>query len=153
PADAEGAEYVVTFDARPIDTERTLRLRHRDLKQIWTIRLNGIEVGRLPQDENEMATYWTLPAAVVRGGRNELRVTPPPALTGPPPAEGGSDDVMIGEAELIDAPRAKVLSEASVDVTVTDAGTGGGEAAPLPCRITVADERGALVELGNTSDG
>ena len=52
-------------------------MRHRDLKQIWTIHLNGVEIGRLPQDENEMVTYWALPAAAVREGRNELRVTPP----------------------------------------------------------------------------
>jgi hypothetical protein len=100
-----------------------------------------------------MVTHWALPAAALREGRNELRVTPPPPpLKGPPPAEGGSDDVMIGEAELIDAPRARVLSQASVDVTVTDAGRDGAEATPLPCRVTVADERGALVELGNASD-
>jgi hypothetical protein len=152
PAKAEGAEYVVTFDARAGDAERTLRIRHRDLKQVWTVRLNGVEIGRLPQDENEMVTYRALPATSVRQGQNELRVTPPPALKGPLPAEGGSDDVMIGEAELIDAPRAQVLSGASVDVTVTDAGKGGGEAAALPCRITVADERGALVELANATD-
>src|SRR5207302_1436098 len=64
------------------------------------------------------------------------------------PAGGASDDVMVGEVELFDRPRQELLEEAAVEVSVTDADRG----VSLPCRITVADERGALVGMGNASD-
>src|SRR5688500_13281863 len=62
PARAEGAELVIPFDARPNPVEHTLRVRHRDLKQLWRVLVNGTEVARLPYDEADTITYWAVPA-------------------------------------------------------------------------------------------
>src|SRR5688572_18947851 len=51
PERAEGTELVLTFDAKSNDVEHTVRLRHRDLKQLWRVLLNGKEIARLPLDE------------------------------------------------------------------------------------------------------
>jgi uncharacterized protein YbbC (DUF1343 family) len=138
PERAEGNELVLAFQAKPDDAARTLRLRHRDLKQPWRMLLNGKEIARLPFDEADMITYWEVPAGTLLAGTNELRIH----------ANGrASDDVLIGEVALIDGSREHVLSRAAVDVSVH--GEPGGHA--IPSRITVVDEEGALVSLGNVS--
>ena len=49
PVTAEGPALVVAFAARTTPAgERTLRLRHRDLKQAWRVLMNGTEIARLP---------------------------------------------------------------------------------------------------------
>jgi hypothetical protein len=140
PAQAESHDLVLHFDARPNPTEFTLRLRHRDIKQTWVITLNGKELTKLPLAENEMVTYWPIPPGSLRDGVNDLRI----AATAPDP----SDDIEIGDIELLNLPRQKLLSQATVDVQVLDA----DHNTPLPSRLTLADDRGALVMLGNTSD-
>jgi hypothetical protein len=139
PAQAEGAALVVPFEAAGGAGERTLRLRHRDLKASWCVQVNGLPIACLPPDEAGTIVYLAVPSGTVRDGRNELRI----AATG-----AGPDDVMIGEASLIDRPRAEVMAEATVDVAVHEAP--GGQ--PVPSRITVTDEHGTLVSVGNTTD-
>jgi hypothetical protein len=138
PEQAEGTELLLTFQAKRNPREHTLRVRHRDLKQQWRVLLNGKELARLPLDEADMITYWAVPAGALEEGRNELRVH----CTGK-----ASDDVMIGRATLIDQPREQVLSSATVDLSVRE--QPGGRA--TPSRITVVDEHGTLVSLGNVS--
>ena len=48
--------------------EHTLRLRHRDLKQLWRVLLNGQEIARLPLDEADMITYWAVPPRTLADG-------------------------------------------------------------------------------------
>lgn len=141
PVTAEGPALVVAFVARTTGGERTLRLRHRDLKQAWRVLMNGTEIARLPPDENDMITYWSVPAGVVKEGPNELRVAGP---TG-----GASDDVMVGEITLLDRSRTVALSEGRLSVSVTDKATGRA----LPSRVTFTDERGVLIAGGSASDG
>ena len=142
PVTAEGPALVVAFTARTTTGgERTLRLRHRDLKQAWRVLMNGTEIARLPPDENDMITYWSVPAGVVKEGPNELRVAGP---TG-----GASDDVMVGEIALLDRSRTAALSEGRLSVSVTDKASGRA----LPSRVTFTDERGVLITSGSTSDG
>jgi hypothetical protein len=140
PEHAEGRQLVIPFDAKSNASARTLRLRHRDLKQEWKLALNGKEIGKLPQDENPMLTYWVVPPGALRDGANELTVSS---------AGGASDDVEIGDVALLDETREKALSESSLDVTVIDKDSGR----PLPCRITVVDPQGSLVDFGTRSDG
>ena len=139
PEQAEGAALVLPFDASANRTERTLRLRHRDLKQSWCVRLNGRDVACLPPDEADTISYLAVPPDTVRDGPNELRIS-----------SGGAapDDVLIGEVTVIDRPRAEVMTEATVDVSVHE--RPGDQA--VPSRITVADEHGTLVSLGNVTD-
>jgi hypothetical protein len=139
PAQAEGKELVIAFQASPDSGERTLRVRHRDLKGSWRVSLNGQEIAGLPFDEADMITHWPIPGGTLRDGSNELRIHC---------AGSASDDVMIGQVALIGRPRAQVLSEASVDVSVREQPAGRA----TPSRITVVDERGTLVSLGNDTD-
>ena len=138
PARAEGAELVLGFQAKSNQGEQTLRLRHRDLKQLWQVLLNGKEIARLPFDEADMITYWPLPPGTLRDGANELRFQS---------TARASDDVLIGQVTLIDRPRDRVLSDATVDVAVREAPGGRG----IPSRITVTDGSGTLISLGNVS--
>ena len=57
PEQAEAAALVLPFDASANRNERTLRLRHRDLKQSWCVRVNGREVACLPPDEADTISY------------------------------------------------------------------------------------------------
>jgi hypothetical protein len=142
PRQAEGPALRLRFRARPNSGEWTLRLRQQDVKQTWKVRLNGKELGPLPPDENDMIVYLPVPAGTLVEGDNTLAVE----QVGKVP-----EDVRVGEATLIDRPRQQVLSEATVDVTVLDAGR-PGESVPLPCRLTVLDAGGALASVGAASD-
>ena len=138
PERAEGTELGLAFEAESNQRERTLRLRHRDLKQPWRVLLNGAEIARLPFDEADMITHWVVPAGTLKAGRNELRIHC---------TAKASDDVLIGEVTLIDRPREQVLSEATLDVSVHQ--EPGGRA--IPSRITVADAQGTLISFGTVS--
>ena len=139
PAPAEAAALVLAFQSKSNGREQTLRVRHRDLKQVWLVSLNGREIARLPTDEADMMTFWTVPSDVLKDGSNELRIHTASAVP---------DDVLIGDVRLIDRPREEVLSQAVVDVSVHDE----LDKRRVPSRITVVDERGTLVSLGNVSD-
>ena len=145
PATAEGPALVVPFDASSTPGERTLRLRHRDVKSDWRVRINGAEIARLPADEADTVSYWPVAPGTVTAGRNELRIDG----VAPASAAASSDDILIGEIRLIDRPRRDVLAEATVDISVRESPA----EVSIPSRITVTDERGALVSLGNASDG
>ena len=95
-------------------------------------------MGRLPPDENDMVTFWAIPSDTLKEGENRLVVSSD---------DKASDDVFIGEVLLDDRPKAEVLGEARMQVTVTDGAS--GEA--LPCRLTVVDAKGALMTLGAAS--
>src|SRR5204863_6481193 len=43
PEQAEAAELRLTFPSRINVTEQTLRIRHRDVKQTWSVRINDRE--------------------------------------------------------------------------------------------------------------
>jgi YD repeat-containing protein len=88
----EGRELGLTFAASRNSSERTLRLRHRDLKQPWRVALNGEDIARLPLDEADIRTYWRVPAGTLHDGSNALRIYSTAKV---------SDDVMIGEVALI----------------------------------------------------
>lgn len=142
---AEGAELVHRFDADDHTNdnagEYTLRLRQRDVKQTWRVRLNGTPLGTLVADENETTAVYAVAKGLVRPRGNELRVT----AEGQPGA--APDDVTVGRVELAARPRAEVLAESTLRVSVVDGDTG----AALPCRLTIVDEAGALATTGNVS--
>ncbi len=138
PERPDGRELAIGFQATANYAEQTLRIRHRDLKQPWRVLLNGNEIAQLPFDEADMFTYWAVPAGTLKTGANELRIH----CTG-----RASDDVLVGPVTLIDRPREQALSDATVDVSVFEEPDGRA----TPSRITVADERGTLVPLGNVS--
>lgn len=137
PAESEGATLQVAFTAEANTMPYTLRVRQRDVKQSWRMRLNDHDLGALPTDENPMTTVWELPPDTLRTGDNVFVVA----------GSGPSDDVEIGDLRLIDQPPSKALNEATVSVLVIDASTGK----PTPARVTVVDEHGSLSAVGAKS--
>ncbi|HWB12687.1 MAG TPA: CehA/McbA family metallohydrolase [Pirellulales bacterium] len=138
PEEAEGNALTVTFAADPADGPHTLRVRHRDVKQTWRLRLNDQNLGSLPPDENDITTFWEIPPSALRPGDNQLAI------------EGDgrpSDDIEVGDLRLIDRTRREALSAATLNVVVTDAQTGH----PVPSRVTVVDENGSLMTIGAES--
>jgi hypothetical protein len=135
---AEGSSLKLVFSAEPNRGPGTLRVRHRDLKQNWRLRLNDQEIGALPSDENPMTTFWEVPPGSLRQGENTLVI----AGTGNP-----SDDIEVGDVRLLDGPRKAALGEASLSVHVLDA----GNRKSMPARITVVDEFGSLMTVGAQS--
>lgn len=138
PEVAEAVELNLDFTAKNVTWETTLRLKHRDVKQTWSLELNGHALGRLPVDENEMVTFWTIPANTLQDGNNRLRIYGSGKL---------SDDVLIGDIRWDDRPRKQVLSDAQLTVHVRDADSHQ----PLPSRITILDAEGALMTTGASS--
>jgi hypothetical protein len=141
PEQAEGPALEFRFRAEANTGEQTLRLRQQDVKQIWKVLLNSQERGRLLPDENDMVLYLSLPPGALAAGENTLRIE----QVGKVP-----DDIRVGEIALDDRPRDRVLSEATVEIAVTDADHAGRQ---IPCRITVLDAQGALMSVGAQSGG
>jgi hypothetical protein len=141
PGQAEAPRLAIRFQAERNEGEWALRLRQQDVKQTWKVLLNGKELGRLALDENDTVVYFPIPAGLLLAGQNQLLVE----QVGKTP-----DDIRVGEITLDDRPVARVLSEATVEVTVLEAGK-TGESKPLPCRLTVLNADGALMTLGATS--
>lgn len=136
-AEAEGANLRVVFAAEVNAAPVTLRIRQRDVKQTWRLRLNDRDLGSLPNDECPMTTFWEIASGTLKNGENTLLVS----------GSGPSDDVEIGDVRLIDQPRERALSAATVRVRVIDKDTGQ----PLPARVTVVDGHGSLCSVGAES--
>ena len=64
----------VKFASKTNDEAWTLQLRQQDVKQSWSVKLNGKSLGRLVRDENDMVVYYPVPAGTVLGGENILRI-------------------------------------------------------------------------------
>lgn len=141
PAEAEGPGLALTFRAAANAGEQTLRLRQQDVKQAWKVLLNGRELGRLLADENDTELALPVPAGRLAAGENTLAVEA---------AGRAPDDIRVGEITLDERPVWEVLSEATVEVVVREE-VRPGEMAPVPCRLTVLNARGALTTTGAAS--
>ncbi|MBI3865429.1 MAG: CehA/McbA family metallohydrolase [Planctomycetia bacterium] len=137
PAEAEAERLRIAFTAEPNAAEATLRIRHRDVKQTWSVRINDREIGKLPTDENDVVTFWTVPTGILKAGDNVLLVSSDGKI---------SDDVELGDVRLDDRPQGAVLSETRVAVSVTDENR-----QPIPCRLTIVDANGSLVTTSISS--
>ena len=134
----ESSALRLEFQSQTRDQETTLRLRQQDVKQVWTVTLNGRALGRLTRDENDMLIYLGIPAGLLRAGANQIEV----ASNSKQP-----DDIRVGDIRVYDHAPADVLSESELDVVVQDARS----KQPLACRITVVNAAGGLQSLGNAS--
>jgi len=132
---AEGDRLDIAFDVKAGHPPKTLRLRHRDVKQSWKLMVNDLEIGRLPQDENDMVSFWPMPDELP-AGPNTLAIVP---------AGGTPDDILVGDTRLDDRPLDTVLNEATLEVAVTENGE------RIPCRLTLVDANGSLMTLGTRS--
>lgn len=121
------------FEAKSNAVEHTLRIWQRDVKQTWPVLLNGRKLGSLVNAETAMESVLAIPADALRDGENVLTIEAPSSL----------DDVEIGPVSIAARPVEDALSGATIEVTVTDAETGG----ELPCRLTVTRADGTLQPL------
>jgi hypothetical protein len=143
---AEAKELAYSFEVTDTFRPQTLVLRHRDLRRDWLLTLDGQTLIRLAQGDQDATTFWPLDAARFKPGKHELKISCKDKL---------ADDVMIGELRLDTRTKAEMLGEATVDVEVTEQERvspnveekllGGG---PVPCRLTLVDERGSLMTVG-----
>jgi len=141
PQKPEGPSLTLRFRARANDREWALRLRQQDVRQTWKVHINGKECGRLQGDENDTILYLPIPAGRLRDGENQLLIEQVGRIP---------DDIRVGEITLDDRPVAAVLSEATVEVTVLEAGR-SGKPAPVPCRLTILNTHRALMTVGAVS--
>ena len=141
PPRAEASRYGRTFDLdESFGAYQTLTLRQADIKQTWTVTLNGRKLGTLNRDDNDLEHFLPVPSETLKREGNRLEV----ATT----AEA-ADDIRLGEVYLHHQSRGELAREATVSVSVRDAESG----LALPCRLTVVDaESGHLVMLGAASN-
>ena len=134
PQQAQATALICQFETEANRSEFTLRLRQQDVKRKWNISLNGQSLGELRIDENDMVVYFAVPPMALKTGANELRIeesSPDPNRT---------DDIRVGEVEIDSRSMETVLGESAFTVSVIDAD--GGK--PLPARLTIVNEAGAL---------
>src|SRR5215212_7437448 len=131
----EGKELVLKFSATRNDAEQTLRLRQRDVKQAWNIRLNDKKLAMLLQDEKDTVVFFKLPPGALNDGQNELKIS---CDAGPALA---SDDILLGDIRLIPTPLNESLSQSTLNLHVTESDK------PIPSRITIVDENNSLISL------
>jgi hypothetical protein len=141
PEQAEGPRLATSFQAHPNDVEHSLRLRQQDVKQTWRVSLNQKQLGTLLLDENDTVVSFAVPPGGIKDGENTLVIEA---------AGRAPDDIRVGEVALDPRPVAAVLSEATVELRVFDA-TDPGNRVPTPCRITIVNADGALVNTAAKS--
>ncbi|MFI5455523.1 MAG: CehA/McbA family metallohydrolase [Isosphaerales bacterium] len=129
----ESRALKLSFEGRFNPREVTLLIRQHNVKLDWPVRLNGRPIGRLLPMEAALWHALPVPPGTIRDGANTLLIESP----------GQIDDVVIDQVALDARPVREALGRATLDVSVTDAGTG----APLPCRITITDPAGILAPL------
>ncbi len=128
-----GRMLEVRFEAQRNESEQTLLIRQRDVKQGWQVQLNGRRLGSLVTQETSLVHALAVPPGALRDGMNVLAILPPTAV----------DDIVVGDFRLVFAPLKKTLAQATISVRVTDSDTQAG----LPCRLTIVDAEGSLAAL------
>ena len=141
PESAQRHQLDVSFDSSGNATEYTLVARQQDVKQKWTVTLNGKNLGELVRDEKDMMVTFAIPIGILVDGINLLTIA---SLAS---TEATSDDIRIGELTVLKCSPQTTLCESAVRIDVMDANS----KQPLPCRITVLNAHGALQVLGTVS--
>ncbi|HEV8292914.1 MAG TPA: hypothetical protein VGP94_13360, partial [Tepidisphaeraceae bacterium] len=135
----EGKELVLKFTAAKNDSEQTLRLRQRDVKQAWIIRLNDKKLSTLLQDEKDTVLFFKLPPNSLRDGENEVKISCDAG------AGLASDDIVVGDIRLLPTSLNESLSQSTLNLHVTE------NDKPIPSRLTIIDENNSLISLATPS--
>jgi hypothetical protein len=130
-----GPRLDLRFTARANAEEWTIFIRQENVKEEWDVLLNGRKLGRLVLQELLLVAALAVPPGALSGGDNLLAIARARA--------GAADDIVVGPIELDPRPRASAIGGAAASVEVVEA----PEGRPLPCRLTVVDEGGALAPL------
>jgi hypothetical protein len=121
----------VYFASQKNRSDQTLALCQYDVKQNWQVLINDRNIGSLATDEQNMMTYFSIPAGMLVDGQNRLRIQC---------ADATSDDIKIGNIVIDARPLTTVLSQATVEIEVREANSGN----LLPSRITIVNTSGIL---------
>jgi hypothetical protein len=119
--------------------EQTLFIRQEDVKQDWTVKLNGKRLGSLFPMETDLIHTLPIPPDTLRDGTNELSI-----------ATKAREDILIRGIVIGDDSKEKLLSAGPITVTVRES----GRQDPIPCRLTIVNQSAALAPIfdyGNTN--
>lgn len=116
-------------------------LRQQDVKESWSVSLNGKRLAELTRDENDITIALAVPAGSLKEGENLLVIE----ASSP---KSPTDDIRVGSIAIYQRSLAEVQSEATLEVTVTDEES----REQLPSRLTIVDPTGSLVPFGSKSD-
>jgi hypothetical protein len=132
----EGDSLKLTFASHPNEREFTLFIRQDDVKQEWSVTLNGRKLGQLFLMEADLIHTLPLPSGTLREGQNELII-----------AGKTKEDILIRNIALGDDLKEKLLTSA-VSVNVREKATGE----LVPSRITIVDSNRSLVPIFDYGD-
>ncbi|WP_299464492.1 CehA/McbA family metallohydrolase [uncultured Gimesia sp.] len=133
PESGQQKELSVPFEAEANPSEATLLLRQDDVKQGWSVELNGTVLGKLVPDANDQQLLLAVPPNTVKTGKNQLRIFQSGKLD--------PDDIRVGEIVYFPGSKQQVLAEAQLSIEVVD----GQSGKPLPCRVTIVNIDKTLV--------
>ena len=127
----EGQKLELRFNAKPNAASQTLIIEQSDVKQEWTVRLNGTNLGKLFLMEVPLVHVLKVPPGTLKEGANLLSIQPPKE----------NDDIVVGPITLDQRPITEAVGGASLDINVQENGQ------PVPCRITITRRDFALAAL------
>jgi hypothetical protein len=142
PKIAKRRRLDLEFEAQTNALEKVLRLRQIDVKQSWSIQLNGQPVGKLKKDQNDLTSLYRIKAGLLKNGLNRLEIFPAKEMQ-------PNDDIEIGPIFLIDESQSAYLRQGHLSINVADKSNPN---VLLPCRITLVDLVGSLVPFAADSD-
>ena len=123
------------FTSTANTTEHTLLIRQSDVKQLWTVTLNGARLGALVPMEADLVHALPVPPGALRDGANTLRIDAKTA-----------DDIVLHRIDLRPIASRALLAAAHLELDVRDE-----RGVPLPARLTVLDEQGFLAAMQGES--
>lgn len=123
--------FQVLFPAGISPDGYTLEVTHADVKQDWSVTINGTRIGNLTQDEQLLTEYFAVPASLLNRANNELRISTKSQV---------ADDISVGIVLHEGTPEA--LMSATIDIEIVDE-----EGVIVPARLTIVNERRSLQSM------
>ncbi|MGZ0167928.1 MAG: CehA/McbA family metallohydrolase [Planctomycetales bacterium] len=112
PEKAEATKLELKFEAKAAARERCLSLRQQDVKDNWTISLNGEQLGKLHVNEIDMRVYYEVGFDLVKDGENTLTIECPKGRK--------PDDIRVGEITLLSENKETVLRGGTLAISVME---------------------------------
>lgn len=138
PERSDGQQRTVQFESGTNASPWTLTLRQSDVKETWTVTINGKRLGQLVRDENDLTTDFLIPASTLKDGNNELKIACRKDAT--------PDDIRVGQIQIHPITPASLRSGSTLQLVVTNPSN-----LPIPARITLTNRQGSLVPVGTAS--
>lgn len=138
PEQPQGQQATLQFKSMTNANPWTLTLRQSDVKETWTVTLNGKPVGQLVRDENDLITDFLIPASTLKDGNNELTIACR--------ANAKPDDIRVGQVMIHPVSPASLRSGATLQLVVANR-----DNLPIPARITLTNRQGTLIPVGTAS--